>query len=89
VQLEDRTVAVYLTPQGFEQLNFLLGLEEEHSGAAALVINTDGFGIWISLAGHHRRRRILIVPWHYLRLIEVEPETEVGKEAKKKIGYLA
>lgn len=86
MELEGRTVLAYFTREGFEQLNFLLGLEKEDSGAIGLVMNRDGFGIWLSLAGE-RWRRILIVPWHYLRALEVEVEAEAGREIRRKIGF--
>lgn len=86
MELEDRTVVAYLTAQGFEDLNFLLGLEDQLTGVAGLVENTDSFGLWLSKAGE-RWQRVLGVPWHYLRAIEVEPEGEPGKEIRKSIGF--
>jgi len=86
--LDGRTVSIYLTPEGFEQVNFLLGLEGKDTGAVGLVVNTDGFGIWISSADD-RWRRTRIVPWRYLRAMEVEFETEPGREVKRKIGFRA
>ncbi len=86
MELEGKTVVAYLTPEGFAQLNFLVGLDTEDTGAAGFVMNTDRFGMWMSLAGD-RWGRTLIVPWHYLRAIEVEPESEPGREIRGKIGF--
>jgi len=88
VELEGRTVVVYLTPEGFGQLNFLLGLDVQDSGAVGLVRSADGFGIWLSLAGN-RWQRILIFPWGYVRAIEVEPEAETETQVTRKIGFQA
>jgi hypothetical protein len=88
VELEGRTVAVYVTREGFAQLNFLLGLEVQDEGAVGLVRSADSFGIWLSLAGN-RWARILIVPWGYVRAIEVEPETDTERQVTRRIGFQA
>jgi hypothetical protein len=86
MQLEDQAVVTYLTANGFENLNFLLELGNDRVGIVGLVMGTDGFGIWLSLAGEGWRRA-LIVPWHYIRAIEFELETEPSKEMRKSIGF--
>jgi len=70
VPLENRSVVVYLSQGGFLQLNDLVGLEAEGQGFAAFVSEVDGFGVWLAIAGRVGER-LLIVPWHFIRAIEV------------------
>lgn len=88
MELENRRIIVYLTGEGFQEVGSLLELETGEVGKVALVTGTDGFGIWLSLAGE-RWRKSLIVPWHYLRAIEFEPEMERPKDIKKSMGFHA
>ncbi|HKS97361.1 MAG TPA: hypothetical protein VJV74_14665 [Terriglobia bacterium] len=44
-------MVVYLSQDGFLQLNDLVGLEGEGQGFAAFVGEVDGFGVWLAIAG--------------------------------------
>ena len=84
MELEERTVVTYFTPDGFERLSPLLDLTNEQQGTDGLVSGTDVFGIWLS--PKERPRRMIIIPWHYIRAIEFELEGEPGREVTKHIG---
>lgn len=84
--LENRSVVVYLSQDGFLQLNDLVGLEAEGQGFAAFVSEVDGFGVWLAIAGRVGER-LLIVPWHFVRAIEVEPERGDLSEVRRTIGF--
>ncbi len=85
MELENRTVVIYLNPHGIEDLALLVDVRGELAGLEGLVTATDSFGIWLSLV--ESLRRVLIVPWHYIRAIEFELEAEASKEARKSIGF--
>jgi len=68
------------------QLNDLVGLEAEGQGFAAFVSEVDGFGVWLAIAGRVGER-LLIVPWHFVRAIEVEPERGDLSEVRRTIGF--
>ena len=84
MELEERAVVTYFTADGFERLSPLLDLTNEQQGTDGLVSGTDVFGIWLS--PKERPRRIIIIPWHYIRAIEFELEGEPGREVSKHIG---
>lgn len=86
MDLENREVVVYLTGEGFSQLKNLLQLEDEESGMVGLARDVDGFGLWLSPATA-RWKRAFAIPWHCLRAIEVEAESDPGKEVRKSIGF--
>ena len=86
IDLENRAVVLYLTADGFRQLNFLLRLGGERKGLSCLVISSNGFGIWISPVGK-ARTKLLIVPWHWVRTMELELEAEPVSEVRKSIGF--
>jgi hypothetical protein len=86
MELQDRAVVMYLTAGGFEDLNFLVGLDDDLTGLTGLVVESDTFGLWMSLAGESQER-ILGVPWLYIRAIRVEPAGESEKETRKSIGF--
>jgi hypothetical protein len=58
--------------QGFLGLKSLLGIESSLQGSVCRVLETDNFGAWISIDDDPRR--ILGLPWHYVRTIELEKE---------------
>lgn len=86
MQLEHQAVVVYLTPEGFAQLNSLLDVKNELDGVTGVVRDTDGFALWLSPAGE-RWMRIIGVPWHHLRAIEMEWQVEPVPEVRKTIGF--
>ena len=86
MELENRKIIVYVSSEGFQQLGSLLDLESAQVGRVALVTGTDNFGIGLSLAGE-RWLKNLIVPWHYLRALEIEPQMGRPKDIKKSVGF--
>jgi hypothetical protein len=81
-------VVVYVNGEGFAELRPLLGLEDKDAGVAAVVTATDGFGVWLSVAGE-RWARLFAAPWRYIRAFETEfePEQETVPEVKRRIGF--
>ena len=84
----DRATVVYVNEQGFLDLKFLLGIESPLQGSVCRVLETDSFGVWISI--NEDPRRIVGLPWHYVRAIELEQEVlgpvKTG-EKKTRIGF--
>ncbi len=70
MELEGRAIVLYVTSDGFGELNFLLNLTDEHDGVSGLVRSTDGFGISLSVTGE-QWRRVLLVPWPFIRALEL------------------
>jgi hypothetical protein len=88
MELVDRTVVVYVNEQGFLDLKSLLGIESSLQGSVCQVLGADGFGVWVPLG--EDLRRIVIVPWHYVRAFELEQEMlgpVESSEKKKRIGF--
>ena len=85
MELEDRTVVMYLNSRGIQDLTPVVGAIDEPGGLDGLVRATDGFGIWLSLFG--TQSRVLIVPWQYVRALEFELEGETPAEVRKPIGF--
>lgn len=71
-------VSLYLTSQGLVDLGFLLGVEAERRGIECLVRKTDAFGIWTTVAGESWKR-VVIVPWRYVRAISFDIEERKGR----------
>lgn len=76
--LDERLIQLYVTAQGFKDLGFLLGIKSERDGIECLVRKTDSVGIWIVIASEEWRR-VLVVPWRYVRAISFLIEERKGK----------
>ena len=88
MDLEGCRVVVYVNDEGFSELRPLLALESKESGIAAVVMATDGFAVWLSMAGE-RWARLFAAPWRYIRAFEMafEPENEAAREVRRRIGF--
>jgi hypothetical protein len=86
MDLENRPVVVCLTEAGFQDLNFLVGTKEDREGIGGWIRGTDQFGIWMSVVGG-TWQSFLIIPWHYIRAIELPMETEAPVEVRRVVGF--
>ncbi len=86
MDLEGRAVATYVTRNGFEELNFLLGMKGETDGILGVVRSADTIGLGVSLT-EERRGQVWIIPWRYVRAIRLQFEAEPIAKMRRSVGF--